>query len=520
MVLPGDAGTSSSNGTAADADRWIVGAEPGAQAQRIARRYRAATVDSATGIYAVAREGAARFAAALRKAGVLVYAEPDVPAVRSGYPSDYNPEVQWWLERIVDTVEITPPPVTPNSPRLGLVEEAIDPTHPDLAQASLTGALSLGPTEDNHGTAIAAIAGSPGGDGTDGILSTPIVGVWPGMNMTQFPSGDNCLSSTQAVLAAARARVAVINMSYGFPFDACYSHYVATETAVRKGVLPVAAAGNSFDMQGNLAMRPATDPHVISVSAVDSTNLIADFSTRNPQVDLTAPGVKIYSPAIQNGTAGTNAPTWINQSGTSFSAPMVAAAATWLNQARPNLDARQIGRLLTASATDLGEPGRDPLYGEGMLNIGSALSTKAPPADPREPNDDIRWVNGTLLPGKAAFVWRPGRKRAGTVTATLSRAKDPADVYRVLIPPRRRVLITTAQYQGDIALKVFRPAARTILRGGGQVIVRSDKPRPATEGVLVRNSKRRPQQVYVSVTVSPRWSEEYLRYRLAVSGRR
>jgi len=519
MVLPEDSAVSSSGGKASESGRWIIGARPDAETRRITRRVGATVVDYATGIYATSREDANRLATLLRKAGRLVFAEPDVPVATSSYPSDYNQEIQWWLGRIVDTVGITPPPVTPNSPRLALIEESLDPTHPDLASASLTGALSLGPPQDNHGTAVAAIAGSPGGDvtGTDG---TGIVGVWPGMNMTLYPSGRNCVSATRAVLAAARAGVAAINMSYGFASTDCFSHFVATETAVRKGVLPVAAAGNTFDKQGNLAMRPATDPHVISVSATDSQNLVAPFATRNQQVDITAPGAQVYSPFISGDSNGSNKQPWARNSGTSFSAPMVSAAATWLTQARPGLDARQIGRLLTSSATDLGEPGRDQLYGEGLLNIDSALAAKAPPADPREPNNDIGWINGSLIPGKAGFIWRPGRKGAGKVTATLSRSKDPSDVYRVLIAPRSRVLITAAQYQGDISLKVFRPAARTIFKGGGKVIVRSDKPRPATEGVLVRNSKRRPQEVYVAVTASPRWTEEYLRYRLAVAGRR
>jgi len=520
MILPGDAGASASGTHGADSERWIIGAKPGAESRRIARREGATLVDFATGIYSIDREGANRLAGTLREAGRLVYAEPDVPVTASGYPSDYNPGVQWWLNRIVDTVEVTPPPVTPNSPRLGLVEESLDPTHPDLKLASLTGARSLGPLGDNHGTAVAAIAGSPGGD-SEGFGVGGIVGVWPGMNMTLFTSGDSCVTASKAVLAAARTGVAVINMSYGFASDDCFSHFVATETAVRKGVLPVAAAGNTFGELGNLAMRPATDPHVISVSATDNGNVVADFATRNPQVDITAPGVGVYSPWVSGeAVGGTTQPPWAQNSGTSFSAPMVSAAATWLAQARPGLDARQIGRLLTSSATDLGEAGRDPLYGEGLLNIGSALTTKAPPADPREPNDDIGWINGSLLPGKARFVWRPGRRGTGAVDATLSRSKDPADVYRVQIAPRGKVLITAAQFQGDVALKVFRPAAKTILKGRGQVIVASDKARPATEGVLVKNSKRRPQEVYVAVTVSPRWTDEYVRYRLSAAGRR
>jgi hypothetical protein len=517
IILPG-AGVSTSDGSVAESVRWIIGAEPGAESRRIARRQGATVVDSGTGIYATARDDAGRLAGALRKAGRLAYAEPDVPVAASGYPSDYNREVQWWLDRIVDTVGIHPPPVTPNSPRLALVEESLDPTHPDLSSANLTGALSLGPSEDNHGTAVAAIAGSPGGD-APGAGGGGIVGVWPGMNMALFPAGKSCVSATRAVLAAARSGAAVVNMSYGFALTDCFSHFVATETAVRRGVLPVAAAGNTFE-NGNLAMRPATDPHVVSVSATDSENQVAPFATRNPQVDITAPGVQVYSPFVSGETKGNATQPWALNSGTSFSTPMVSAAATWLTQARPRLDARQIARLLTSSATDLGDPGRDPLYGEGLLNIDSALSSKAPPPDPREPNDDIRWINGSLLPGKAGFVWRPGQKGPGKVVATLSRSKDPSDVYRVLIAPRSKVLITAAQFQGDVALRVLRPSARTIHKGGQQVIVRSDKPRPATEGVLVKNSRRRPQEVYVAVTVSPRWTEEHLRYRLSVAGRR
>lgn len=519
MILPGDARVSGPANTAADFERWIIGARPGAESSRIASREGAWPVDSGVGIFAVAADRASQFAAALREVGRLVYAEPDYPIEASGYPTDFDPVIQPWLSRIVDTVEITPPPVTPNSPRLALIEKSLDPTHPDLRGANLTGSLSLGTAEDSHGTAVAAIAGSPGGD-VSRTGNSGIIGVWPGMNMTLFPSGDDCLSATRAVLAAARAKVAAINMSYGFASDTCFSHFVATETAVRKGVLPVAAAGNSFDKSGNQAMRPATDPHVISVSAVDAENSVAPFATRNPQVDITAPGTQIYSPWVSAEGSPDNAPPWVLNSGTSFSAPMVSAAATWLAQARPSLDARQIGRLLTSSATDLGEAGRDPLYGEGLLNIGSALNSKPPPADPREPNDDIAWINGSLLPGKAGPVWNPSLRRSRTVGATLSRSKDPADVYRVAIAPRSRLLITAAQYQGDVALKVFRPGAKTILKGGGQIVIRSDKPRPATEGVLVRNSKSRPQVLYVAITISPRWSEQYTSYSLGISGRR
>jgi hypothetical protein len=514
MLLPGDAGTSEAGKPGADATNWIVGAHPGRASARLARAAGADAVDAGAGIYSIDRGDAASFASALRDAGLLVYAEPDAPVAFSGYPDDQFADQQWWLDAVVDTVETTPPPVTSNSPRLGIVEESLSPLHPDLDDAKLKRAFSLDSEEDTHGTAIAAIAGSPG-------EGAGIRGVWPGMNMTHYQSGKTCSTASKAVLAAARARVAAINMSYGFPSGVCFSHYVATEAAVRKGVLPVAAAGNTGD-KGNAPMRPATDPHVLSVSAVDQQNIVAGFATRNAQVDITAPGQDIVSPYIATGSGTPGQPlnlTWALNSGTSFSTPMVAAAAALLTQERPGLTARQIGRLLTASATDLGRRGRDALYGEGLLDLDAALAAGTPPADPREPNDDIEWVNGFRLNGKAGFVWKPGRKRAGSVVATLGRSKDPDDVYRVRIAPRSKVLITAAQYQGDVKLKVFRPRADTIRKARRHLIVRSDKARPKTEGVIVRNSGRKSRLVYVALTTSKRWSGEYSRYKLEVQRR-
>jgi hypothetical protein len=519
MVLPGATAASSYQRTTSDSGRWILGALPGAAAERIALRSGASAVSRADGIYSIRREGANRFAGALRRAGILVYAEPDARMLPAGYPVDLSLGTQWWLDRIVNTIETTPPPVTANSPRLGLIEESLDPLHPDLVEASIANARSIGPVEDDHGTSIAAIAGSP--VETSGLPTDQnIVGVWPGMNMTLFPSGTDCITSTRAVLDAARARIPVINMSYGFARNECFSHFVATETAVRNGVLPVAAAGNTFET-GNVAMRPASDPHVISVSAVDKDNLVASFATRNPKVDITAPGDGMIAPIINLPSGGgvDVERTWGEISGTSYSSPMVAAAATWMRQARPELTARQIFRALTDSATDLGTPGRDAAYGEGLLNIDSALAAPAPPADPGEPNNDIQWINGSLLRGASPYLWKPGGPRRGVAVATLSRYKDAADVYRVRLARKSRVLITTAQLQGDVQLRVYRPRAKTITRGRAQIIVRSDRVRPKTEGVQVINRQRRAQVVYVSITPSARQSDEYMRYRVSVARR-
>ncbi|MGA7435742.1 MAG: S8 family serine peptidase [Solirubrobacterales bacterium] len=509
------AGVSVSGATvsADNAAFWIIGGKPDQTTSRIAARFGISQLSSGSGVYRVKRSDASAMAARLQRKGRLVYSEPDVQAITSGYPEDLYQSEEWWLNRIVNTTDTTPPEVTEFSPELALIEESVDPLHPDLLNARLAGSLSLGPDEDWHGTAIAAIAGSPG----EGL---GIRGVWPGMKMRLVPMGTTCSTASKAVVKAVKAGSKVLNMSYGFPSSSCFTHYVATEFAVKKGVLPVAAAGNTFGAGGNTAMRPATDPHVLSVSAVDANSEVAPFATQNPEVDITAPGVDVFAPTIgwAETTDGTSSIRrgWAEVSGTSFSTPMVAAAATWLFQSRPNLDARQIGRALTTSATDSGAPGRDPKFGEGILNIEAAQTVTAPARDRMEPNDDIDWLNGSILQKKSRFLSKPRAKKRKSVAGTLTRTKDAADVYRVKIRARSRVLITGAQYQGDIRLDVLKSKAKSISKPGKNLIVRSDRPRTKTEGVRVTNRKAKPQTVYVAITPSPRTYVEYSQYRLSV----
>lgn len=518
MKLPATGGDgamiSGATTSTSSATIWIVAGKPGAVTERLASRADAKQVSPRTGIYRIHRDKANLFAAKLQKAGRLVYAEPDVSAVKSSYPEDLYQNEEWWLQSIVNTSATTPPEVNASSPELALIEESADPMHPDLTNARLAGAFSLSPEQDKHGTAVAAIAGSPG-------EMLGIRGVWPGMKMRLVPMGTTCITATKAVIAAVRANSSVLNMSYGFPSSSCYSHYVATEFAVQRGILPVAAAGNTNGSGGNIPMRPATDPHVISVSAIDQAGNVAPFATTNDAVDITAPGVGVFAPIVNTSADGSKIDRgWGNLSGTSFSTPMVAAAATWLRQARPDLDARQVGRALTSSAGELGTPGRDPLFGEGRLNIEAALTVTAPPADPMEPNDDIAWLKGTSPLKKAKFLYKPKKKgkKKTSVTATLSRTKDPSDVYKLRLPPKVKVLITAAQYQSDIRIEVLKSKATTITAPGKNFIARSDRPRTKIEGVRIKNLKPKAQTVYVSVTQSSRVFSDYSRYKLSVVG--
>lgn len=65
-------------------------------------------------------------------------------------------------------------------------------------------------------------------------------------------------------------------------------------------------------------------------------------------------------------------------SGNSFAAPAIAGAAALLKQYWPQLGGKEISSILLSTATDLGAPGADQVYGVGLMNIEAAFKAQAP----------------------------------------------------------------------------------------------------------------------------------------------
>jgi len=221
-------------------------------------------------------------------------------------------------------------------------------------------------------------------------------------------------------------------------------------------------------------------------------------------------------PAGSDGIPAEPVPAWAKVSGTSFAAPMVSAAAAWIRQGRPGLSGYQAGKVLTGSATDLGRPGRDVHYGSGLLNIDAALIAPRPVNDAMEPNEDIPIIRGSAGISRARYLWKPAGRRVVKLRATLSRAKDPADVYRVRIPARGKIMVTAAQLEGDVRVTALKPSTRTLDKLKRKVIVRSDRPFPKTEGIKVRNLRRKAADIWLAVTPGRIDRAGHSTYRLTV----
>jgi subtilisin family serine protease len=100
-------------------------------------------------------------------------------------------------------------------------------------------------------------------------------------------------------------------------------------------------------------------PNIYAVAMTDENDLAR--STYGSHVDFAAPGYEIYSTTIDSGYAV--------DSGTSFSAPLLAGIAAWVMSVNPKLGPDEIDGILIASCVDLGAPGRDEHYGWGRINF-------------------------------------------------------------------------------------------------------------------------------------------------------
>jgi subtilisin family serine protease len=155
-------------------------------------------------------------------------------------------------------------------------------------------------------------------------------------------------------------QVQVINISLGGPDNAVMA--MAIEAIARRSVLIVAAAGN--DGPKGQPLYPAAYANVIAATAVDARERVFQRASRGPHVMIAAPGVDLWVPDAAQGRY---------VSGTSFAAAHVTGALALLRVAEPRARPAELKERLCGTAKNLGEPGRDPVFGCGLLQVARAL---------------------------------------------------------------------------------------------------------------------------------------------------
>jgi hypothetical protein len=306
----------------------------------------------------------------------------------------------------------------------------------------------------------------------------------------------------------------VINMSYGFDGPGgCFAHEVAINFAFGRGVTVVASAGNGF-LDGNPLSSPGADPHVVTAAATDRNNESASFSSENGGVDVSAPGVDVLTTVPPAFDTDGNPDGYTLLDGTSFSAPMVAAAAAWIIQERPGLANDQVTGVLRDSATDLGQPGWDQSFGFGLINVANALGQPAEAHDPNEPNDDIHWIDGTYFSPDAP-IFRPGNRRTVTF-GRLDQFEDPADVYRVRVAGHQKIRLRLRPTYGDPDLEIYKGSAKTIYSNRRR-LARSTRSGTAIDSITWKNPSRKRVTIYVD-TYNASSKTINAEYHLAITG--
>ena len=228
----------------------------------------------------------------------------------------------------------------------------------------------------SHGTHVSGILGA-GGDNDEGIAGV----AWrPRIMPVVVTNGCTGVESwvAQGIVWAVDHGADIINMSLQYSAGTeAFADAVAY--ADDSGVIQIAAAGNTG--QSDDVQAPARFPQTIAVAATDNRDQHESFSSSGPEIDLAAPGWRIYS-CVGSSSYG-------YKSGTSMAAPFVTGAVVLMKSVAPDLDPVTAKVMLMVHAEDVESIGFDDLTGTGRLDVEASLLALDPqPPAPGDLNRD------------------------------------------------------------------------------------------------------------------------------------
>jgi serine protease len=225
----------------------------------------------------------------------------------------------------------------------------------------------------------------------------------------------------------------------------------AVDYAASKGVLIVSAAGNS----GGWVEYPAAYENVLAIGSVGFNRVRADYSNFGLELDLVAPGgdtdVDLNQDGYPDGILQETFRDGVTQfgfylyEGTSMAAAHVSGVAALLFARNPGASASQVREAMGSTAFDLGSPGRDNEYGEGLVQAAEALAAIGGP--PVTPTHTPTPTPTSTLPG-------PGPSPTPTHTSTPpSPGPSPTPTHTpspsATVPPVTGNLIVNGDFESD-----------------------------------------------------------------------
>ena len=246
--------------------------------------------------------------------------------------------------------------------RIGMVDTSIEVVKPFLQKTAIqTKSFISNETpkpSKQHGTAVAIQLVGPSHETGAGLLPNATLFV---AETFREETPGRVEATTWSIVRAldwlVKENVHVINLSLGGPHNALLTF--AIERTLNHNIPLVAAAGNTGP-QGP-PMYPAAQEGVIAVTALDANLAPYHYANRGSHITFSAPGVDIWVP--------TGPGSGVFKSGTSFAAPFVTTAVAAMKLSHPQLTPKEITPYLTNRALDLGPPGKDDIFGWGLIQI-------------------------------------------------------------------------------------------------------------------------------------------------------
>jgi subtilase-type serine protease len=319
----------------------------------------------------------------------------------------YQEGVQQWELAMINARAAYDRGYTGAGVTVAVVDTGMQMDHPDLmgqlSPFSLDGVLGGGVTYDinGHGTHVAGtIAAARNGLGTHGVAFDARLAPLRLLADNGFMPDDPMIVADLYNFAL-DSGVRLFNNSWGggqiVPASlddligaGIFSSFEveAYRRAARENAVMVWATGNSTQMQpsfqsGLPGYIPELQPHWLAVTAVNSQGVLASYANRcgeaaewclaAPGGDATPPGGSVTETQIISSYPGGLIGSLY---GTSMAAPQVTGAVAIAMQMYPNARAAELTRLTLATATDIGDPGVDAVYGWGLLNIANLAATR------------------------------------------------------------------------------------------------------------------------------------------------
>jgi subtilisin family serine protease len=168
----------------------------------------------------------------------------------------------------------------------------------------------------------------------------------------------------------------------GLPVDCDRGDTIDFPPATARNIAVVLRDGPSISVKATNAITAQAAALVVINSALDDMPTHGSMGHGNPRWPVAVSVSRQTGQIIQQRGATVVVDSYMTDyeaaDGASMSAPHVAATAALVRALRPDLSADEVLALLAATATDLGDAGRDPVYGYGLINAYAAAQAAVP----------------------------------------------------------------------------------------------------------------------------------------------